>query len=98
MRGTIAPSLRGREIPTLQPADAGCEDLDRLALGEGDDGLLPLAGLALLHADALGLGLDVDGVDLDHVDAEELLDSARISSLAAVRATSKVYLPCSIRS
>src|SRR5687767_14074822 len=55
---------------SLDPA----RDVDRIALGEGNDRLLrirPLVGLAL---PALGLALGDDGVDAQHLDVEQRLD------------------------
>src|SRR5262249_32076133 len=49
-------------------------DVDGLAFGQGDDGLLHVGAAANLATEALGLALHVEGVDLDHVDLEEVLD------------------------
>src|SRR5689334_14543607 len=50
------------------------EDLDRLALADLDDRLLPAGLAAGAHAAALRLRLDLDDVHGLDVDAEQLLD------------------------
>src|SRR5512132_1900188 len=50
------------------------EDLDRVALGELDDRLLPAGARALAVVPHLRLRRDLDHVHRDHLDAEELLD------------------------
>ena len=65
---------KGRFPTCVFPQSLGSEDLDGLAFGDGDHGLLPRAGVAGDVADALLLGLDVEGVDLLHRHAEDLLD------------------------
>ncbi len=97
-RGADTPQARARGGCASLLGSLLTEDLDGIALGEGNDGLLPGAGHAGDIADALLLGLHRNGVDLEHVDAEELSTAAAISSLGAFLATSKVYLFWLIRS
>src|SRR5579872_7112558 len=49
-------------------------DVDGLALGQRDDGLLHVRATSDAAAETLGLALHIDRVDLDHVDLEEALD------------------------
>src|SRR3954463_12599467 len=49
-------------------------DIDRLALGQGHDRFLVVVALADHAAEALGLAQHVQGVDLGHLDLEQLLD------------------------
>src|SRR4051812_3376862 len=49
-------------------------DVDRLAFGQGHDSFLDVAATAHDAAEALGLALDVHGVDLGHVHLEQRLD------------------------
>src|SRR5215210_7935353 len=58
------------------------EDLDRLALAELDDRLLPPGLGALDHRPTLRLGLHLEDVDVLHLDAEQLLD--RLTNLRLV--------------
>ena len=73
----LSPPLFGRHELTQQQRVLGlvAKDLDGVALGQRDDGLLPRTGLAGDIAHALGLGLDRQGVHANDLDAEDLLDS-----------------------
>src|SRR3990170_7802542 len=57
--------------PWLLP---GLEDLDGVALGQGDDGPLLVGSLALRPPAALDLALAVQRVHGDHMDVPDLLD------------------------
>src|SRR5882672_3921068 len=59
------------------------EDLDRVALLELDDGLLPARTDALDGTAPLGLGLHLDDRDVQDLDVEELLDG--LADLRLVR-------------
>src|SRR6185437_8432473 len=66
---------------TLEPR----RDVDGLAFGQGDDGLLHVRALTHPAAEALGLALHVDRVDLDHVHLEQVLDRLGDLRLGGVR-------------
>lgn len=90
----LSPPLFGRHELTQQQRVLGlvAKDLDGVALGQRDDGLLPRTGLASDIANALGLGLDVQGVNANNLHAKDLLDGVLDLELVASLATSKVYL------
>lgn len=69
----LPPPLFGRHELTQQQRVLGlvAKDLDGVALGQRDDGLLPRTGLAGDIAYALGLGLDRQGVHANDLDAED---------------------------
>src|SRR5438045_844162 len=50
-------------------------DIDRLALGQRHDRFLVVVALAEQAAETLGLAQHVEGVDLGHLDLEQLFDS-----------------------
>ena len=76
MRGMRArtPGGAGQDCYSASACCWVAKIFDLLTGGERHDGLLPAAGHANLVADALGLAAHVDGVDLEHVDVEELLN------------------------
>src|SRR5207302_1510262 len=49
-------------------------DVDRLAFGQGHDSLLDVGAAPDDAAEALGLALHVEGVDLGHIDLEQRFD------------------------
>src|SRR5439155_6924861 len=59
------------DLPWLLP---GLEDLDRVALGEGDDGALLVGAFALRVAAALDLSTTHQRVDGEDLDVPDLLD------------------------
>src|SRR6188472_4609188 len=61
------------------------EDLDRLALAQLHDRLLPAGLRAAAVVALLGLGLDLDDVDALDVDLEQLLDGLADLRLVCVR-------------
>ena len=74
------------------------EDLDRLALFEGDNGLLPLTRIAGDVAHALLLGFTLMVLTDSTFTEKSSSMASLIWYLFAPRATSNVYLFCSIRS
>jgi hypothetical protein len=72
--------------------EAGVEQLDLVARGDGDDGALGVGALAHDPAAALALALPVHGVHAEDLDVEDGLDGLLDLGLVRPRSTTNVYL------